>query len=37
MGSRLVEAFASQLGGSVESRTDGPVRVAVEFPRDFVA
>lgn len=37
MGSRLVEAFASQLGGSVESRTEGPVRVVVEFPRDFVA
>ena len=37
MGSRLVEAFASQLGGSVLSQTDGKVRVAVEFPRDFVA
>ena len=37
MGSRLVEAFASQLGGSVLTQTDGRVRVAVDFPREFVA
>ena len=37
MGSRLVEAFASQLGGSVVTETDGRVRVAVDFPREFVA
>jgi len=37
MGSRLVEAFASQLGGSVLTRTDGRVRVAVDFPREFFA
>jgi two-component sensor histidine kinase len=37
MGSRLVEAFASQLGGSVLIETDGRVRVAVDFPREFVA
>jgi two-component sensor histidine kinase len=37
MGSRLVEAFASQLGGSVLTQTDGRVRVAVDFPREFSA
>lgn len=37
MGSRLVAAFASQLGGKVTAETDGQVRVTVDFPRNYPA
>ncbi len=35
MGSRLVEAFASQLGGSVQMDSSGQTTATVIFPRDY--
>lgn len=34
LGSRLVEAFAEQLGGTLRVRTEGGVSTTVEFPSD---
>lgn len=35
MGSRLIEAFAAQLGGTVTLDSDGSTTVTVTFPRDY--
>ena len=35
MGSKLVEAFAEQLGGRIGIRTNGHVTTTVDFPRDY--
>jgi len=35
MGTRLIEAFAAQLGGSVAVDSTGSTTVTVTFPRDF--
>lgn len=37
MGSRLIEAFAAQLGGSVSIDSAGSTTVTVTFPRDYRA
>lgn len=36
MGSRLIEAFAAQLGGTAEIDADGSTTVTVTFPRDYL-
>lgn len=36
MGGRLVEAFASQLGGTVRVESSGHTVVSVDFPRDYI-
>lgn len=35
MGARLIEAFAAQLGGTVQIDGQGATTVTVDFPRDF--
>ncbi len=35
MGSRLIQAFASQLGGSVRIESGGATTVTVDFPHDY--
>lgn len=35
MGSRLIEAFASQLGGTVRIESHGATTVTVDFPKDY--
>lgn len=35
MGGRLVEAFASQLGGTVRTESQGATTVTVDFPKDY--
>lgn len=35
MGGRLVDAFASQLGGTVRIESEGSTTVTVEFPKDY--
>ena len=36
MGTRLIEAFAAQLGGRVSIESDGRTVVTIDFPRDFL-
>lgn len=37
MGSRLIAAFTSQLGGTLSIDSAGPTQVTVEFPKDYLA